>query len=160
MIRTQPEPNFGNGFMLPHFVDGCPFSFPFSFIFTFTFCCFLSFLSLWGSFWISLLASLNIVSDCCAHRYLILRVCQSISHLSSFFLVSGVELSNPSGEGEKRLEEDSGLGILSCETLQIGEDFCNATPIRPSITGVLGKCYSLRKQSFVYNFFQFQAVFL
>lgn len=39
------------------------------------------------------------------------------------FAVSGVELSNPSGEGEKRLEEDSGPGILSCETLRIGEDF-------------------------------------
>lgn len=39
------------------------------------------------------------------------------------FPVSGVELSNPSGETEEKLEEDSGLGILSRETLQIGEDF-------------------------------------
>ncbi|KGN48603.1 hypothetical protein Csa_002719 [Cucumis sativus] len=76
---------------------GSPLSLPLPLLFA----VFLSFLSLWpvGDF---------------PNRF---------SFFSSHLFVSGVELSNPSGETEEKLEEDSGLGILSRETLQIGEDF-------------------------------------
>lgn len=69
-----------------HIFDGCSF--------TLLFAAFLlSFVSVWGCLRVGVLASVNIVSDCCAHRYLILRVCQSekgnpkhlLSSLSSSF---------------------------------------------------------------------------